>query len=527
MAATPDSIAVVAGREQLSYAGLDERTRRLAAVLRQSGVGAETVVGVMIDRSVDLLVAIVATLRAGGAFLPLDASLPAARLAVMVEDARPVLILAGDEHLALAASLAPARHPRGSTKGIDSGAHEPPRLHPLGLAYVLFTSGTTGRPKGVGNTHGALANRIGWMQRAYALSGRDRILQKTPASFDVSVWEFLWPLTVGACAVMARPGGHRDLPYLNRIIRAAAITRLHFVPSMLDAFLQEGIERPVPSLRQVIVSGEALTVGLAARTGTALPAVALDNLYGPTEAAIDVTAHHVAGGDDPVPIGREIDGIIMRVVDRRSRARRDGEQGELGITGVGLARGYLRRPDLTAASFLPDRDSVVPGGRMYRTGDLGIRRSDGALLYRGRLDHQVKLNGQRIELLEVEAAVAHSAQGAACAVVVAAIGGAQALVAHVVVDDEVTQAVHDAWLASPGAAAHAASGSSAVGRLEAERRTSALPVDALIVGWDEGAIVPDRLVPDTARQRARHRAVRHGAPLPVCRFPGPRAGRGS
>ncbi|HSN86309.1 MAG TPA: amino acid adenylation domain-containing protein, partial [Thermoanaerobaculia bacterium] len=276
------------------------------------------------------------------------------------------------------------------------------------LAYVIFTSGSTGTPKGAMNTHAAIANRILWMQDAYRLDETDRVLQKTPSTFDVSVWEFFWPLTVGARLVVARPEGHRDPSYLLGTILAEGITVLHFVPSMLQIFLGEpGIERAA-GVRQVMASGEALPADLARRFFEHLPGARLHNLYGPTEAAVDVTAWTCEPGSPEavVPIGRPIANLEIRVLDRLQRPVPVGAPGELCIGGAGVARGYLGQPGLTAERFVPDPEPRPPGGRLYRTGDLSRWRPDGRLEYLGRLDHQVKIRGMRIEPGEIETALA-------------------------------------------------------------------------------------------------------------------------
>ncbi|MFD0547749.1 amino acid adenylation domain-containing protein [Streptomyces rectiviolaceus] len=275
------------------------------------------------------------------------------------------------------------------------------------LAYVIFTSGSTGRPKGVMNVHAALRNRLLWMQDAYGLDASDRVLQKTPFSFDVSVWEFFWPLMTGAALVMARPDGHRDSAYLADTIATERITTIHFVPSMLQLFLSEPPGRSA-GLRRVFCSGEELSRDLHDRF-LGLHTAELHNLYGPTEAAIDVTAWHCRPQDDPrpVPIGHPIANIRMYVLDRHDRPVPAGVAGELCIGGRGLARGYLDRPELTAERFTDD--PFVPGARIYRTGDLARHRTDGALEFLGRLDHQVKLRGQRLELGEIEAVLTRHA----------------------------------------------------------------------------------------------------------------------
>ncbi|MEV0125238.1 amino acid adenylation domain-containing protein [Streptomyces sp. NPDC050703] len=407
---TPGAEAVRYAGASLTYAELNGRANRLAHLLRGRGVGRDVLVGVAMERSLDLVVALLAVLKAGGAYVPLDTALPPARLAAIVEDARPPVVLTHegpDGRLPglgcpvlrmeeLAGELA-AHSPDDPDAGVDGDD----------LAYVIFTSGSTGRPKGVMNVHSALRNRLLWMQDAYGLDARDRVLQKTPFSFDVSVWEFFWPLMSGAVLVMARPGGHRDSGYLADTIAAERITTIHFVPSMLRLFLSEPPERSA-SLRRVFCSGEELSRDLHDRF-LALHTAELHNLYGPTEAAIDVTAWHCRPQDDPrpVPIGRPIANTRMYVLDRHDRPVPAGVAGELCIGGQGLARGYLGRPDLTAERFTDD--PFVPGARIYRTGDLARHRADGALEFLGRLDHQVKLRGQRLELGEIEAVLTRHA----------------------------------------------------------------------------------------------------------------------
>jgi amino acid adenylation domain-containing protein len=287
-------------------------------------------------------------------------------------------------------------------------------LGEAGLAYAIYTSGSTGRPKGAMVPHAGIVNRLLWMQRAYGLTPADRVLQKTPYSFDVSVWELFWPLIVGARLVMARPGGHRDPAYLAAAIARERITTVHFVPSMLQAFLDQPALGPLPSLARVLCSGEALSETLRVRFHERLPAPAsteLHNLYGPTEASVDVTAW----ASDPrarlasVPIGRPISNVRLHVLDREGGPVPPGIPGELCIAGIALARGYHARPSLTAERFVPDPFSPEPGGRLYRTGDLSrwmVSGGDGNLEFMGRIDHQVKIRGFRVELEEVETALA-------------------------------------------------------------------------------------------------------------------------
>ncbi|MBP5133471.1 amino acid adenylation domain-containing protein, partial [Pseudomonas protegens] len=275
------------------------------------------------------------------------------------------------------------------------------------LAYVIYTSGSTGQPKGAMNEHRAVVNRLLWMQAQYRLGTEDAVLQKTPFSFDVSVWEFFWPLFTGARLVMARPDGHKDPAYLRQVIRDERISTLHFVPSMLDVFLAYGDTRECAGLRQVMCSGEALPGSLVRRFKQQLPQVALHNLYGPTEAAVDVTAWDCSGplADTPdhTPIGKPIANTCIYLLDAQMQPVPLGVVGELYIGGVQVARGYLNREQLSAERFLKDPFSQEPGARLYRTGDLGRYQADGTIEYLGRNDDQVKIRGLRIELGEIQA----------------------------------------------------------------------------------------------------------------------------
>jgi amino acid adenylation domain-containing protein len=313
---------------------------------------------------------------------------------------------------------------------------------PDNLAYVIYTSGSTGRPKGVMNSHRGIVNRIGWMQQAYSLTPSDRVLQKTPFGFDVSVWEFFWPLSFGAELVIAAPGGHQDPAYLAELIEQSGVSIIHFVPSMLQAFLEAADVGRCTSLRDTICSGEALAVETQNRFLKLLPTSNLHNLYGPTEAAVDVSAWacRVDSTATAVPIGAPISNIALYVLDHRLEPVPVGVAGELYIGGVGLARGYLGRPALSAERFVPS--PFGSGERLYRTGDLVRWRSDGVLDYLGRLDHQVKLRGFRIELGEIEAALASHAAVEQAAVVVREDGGDRKLVAYVALRDQA--ASHDA-----------------------------------------------------------------------------------
>ncbi|MBF8742607.1 non-ribosomal peptide synthetase, partial [Pseudomonas guariconensis] len=402
-ATQPQAPALTFAGRQLDYAELNARANQLAHLLIARGVGPDVLVGIAAERSLDMVVGLLAILKAGGAYVPLDPEYPRERLAYMLEDSGVKLLLTQRR---LLADL--------PVEGVDcllldelqlgaQSTHNPDvAVDGEGLAYVIYTSGSTGKPKGAGNRHAALVNRLCWMQEAYRLTAADTVLQKTPFSFDVSVWEFFWPLMEGARLVLAAPGDHRDPARLVELIEAEAVSTLHFVPSMLQAFLQDpGVER-CRSLRRIVCSGEALPVDAQQQVLARLPWAGLYNLYGPTEAAIDVTHWTcVDEGRDSVPIGRPIANLACHVLDASLEPVPAGVLGELYLAGTGLARGYHRRPGLTAERFVAN--PFVAGERMYRTGDLARYRPDGVIEYAGRLDHQVKLRGLRIELGEIEA----------------------------------------------------------------------------------------------------------------------------
>ncbi|MBS2962969.1 amino acid adenylation domain-containing protein [Actinocrinis puniceicyclus] len=437
---TPQAEAVRFEGSAVSYGRLNERANRLAHRLRRLGVNRDTVVGVCMHRSTQMVVSLLAVLKAGGAYLPLDPDLPRARLQHMLAEAkvpvlltqRAVLDAPPAEHCAalcveeLEAELSgePVADPGVPVDGED-------------LAYVIYTSGSTGAPKGVMNVHAAIRNRLLWMQDAYRLGPGDRVLQKTPYSFDVSVWEFFWPLMTGATLVVARPDGHRDPRYLAQTIRAEGITTVHFVPSMLQAFLSAPDVEQCTNLRRVICSGEALPRELQELFFSRCDAE-LHNLYGPTEAAIDVTAWACRRDGDPrpVPIGHPIANTLIRVLDRRLQPVPIGVPGELHIGGRNLARGYLGKPGLTAERFIADPLDRSPGARLYKTGDLARLREDGALEYLGRLDHQVKLRGFRIEPGEIESVLRQHPRVREALVMPHGASPQQRLVAYLTADDQ-------------------------------------------------------------------------------------------
>jgi amino acid adenylation domain-containing protein len=407
---TPDAAAVWYEERSLTYAELNRKANQIAHRLRSLGVGTESLVGICMERSFALVASLLGVLKAGAAYVPFDPSYPPERLNFLVQDADVPVLLVQDS-LDVNFSSARMRTIRidaecSSVKN-KSAANPSIPVSLDNLAYVIYTSGSTGNPKGAMNSHRAICNRLQWMQARYQLVPDDRVLQKTPFSFDVSVWEFFWPLMTGASLVLARPDGHRDSQYLRDLINQRSITTVHFVPSMLAVFLDEpGIESCV-SLRRVIASGEALPRALVRRFFSRLD-TELHNLYGPTEAAVDVTSFACSRHErrPSIPIGTHIANVQTYVLDLHFELSPIGVVGELYIGGVGVGRGYHRRPGLTAERFLPDPFSSEPGARMYKTGDLVRYLPDENIEFLGRNDHQVKIRGFRIELGEIEAALA-------------------------------------------------------------------------------------------------------------------------
>ncbi|MBX3361749.1 MAG: amino acid adenylation domain-containing protein, partial [Phycisphaeraceae bacterium] len=434
----PDAPALVFDGRVVSYAELDGLAWGIARKLRSLGVKPGTLVGVCVDRSVELVAALVGVSYSGGAYVPLDPGYPADRLVGMCQDAKmPVVLTRGDELSRAGAAFQSV--PGGvQVVRLDDGPHVTPS-EPLELvgteddpAYVIFTSGSTGRPKGAMNAHKGIVNRLFWMQEAYQLDGRDRVMQKTPYSFDVSVWEFFWPLITGASIVVAKPEGHRDSAYLVDLIKRERVTTMHFVPSMLRVFLEERGLESCDSLRRVVCSGEALPTDLVDRFFTRIPHAKLANLYGPTEAAVDVTSWECRPNQPIVPIGKPIANTRMYVLDQELRPLPVGVPGELYIGGVQVGMGYVSRPELTAERFVQDPHNQ-PHGRMYKTGDLGRWLPDGSIEYLGRIDDQVKIRGFRIELGEIEQVLSKQ-PGVKDAVVLARedVPGTKRLVAYVV-----------------------------------------------------------------------------------------------
>ncbi|MCA1634100.1 MAG: amino acid adenylation domain-containing protein, partial [Acidobacteria bacterium] len=432
-ARTPDAVAVTFNGTELKYRELEARANQLARHLRTLGVGPEARAGVCMQRSIEMVVALLGVLKAGAAYVPLDPEYPRERLDFMLEDSQVSVLLTQQ---ALLDTLSPQT---ARVVALDSDWHviseqsgdalrlEMSAEHP---AYVIYTSGSTGRPKGVVITHRAISNHMLWMSDEMPLDAEDRVLQKTPLSFDASVWEFYAPLLCGAQLVMAPPGAHRDSAALVRHMREESVTVVQVVPSMLRLLVEEEEIAECESLRRVCVGGEALSAELVKRFRERVDAE-LYNLYGPTEATIDASSWR-ADGTERVTIGRPVSNVRMYVVDESLNPVPVGVAGELLIGGDGLARGYLNRPGLTAEKFTPNPFGEVGGGRLYRTGDLVRYLAGGELEYLGRIDHQVKVRGFRIELGEIESALEADERVRQAVVVARQEGGESRLVAYVV-----------------------------------------------------------------------------------------------
>ncbi len=413
---TPDGVALIGEQETLTYGEFNRRANRLAHWLVEQGAGPERLVAVKIPRSVDLMVAIYAVVKAGAAYLPIDTELPEDRVARVLDSAKPLLVLDADLP---DVSGYPETNPQRA-------------LSPDHAAYVIYTSGSTGRPKGVQVAHRAILNRLKWGLAHFDVTAEDRVLLSTTASFDVSVPEIFAPLQIGAAVVIARPDGRRDPAYLADLIQRERVTGADFVPSLLEAFVNEPSAKECTSLRWIEVAGEAFPPALANRVVEVLPGCGVHNLYGPTEASVEVTAYQHVPGADRVPIGAPVWNTQVYVLDEALRPVAPGVTGELYLAGTGLARGYLGQTELTANRFVACPFGE-PGTRMYRTGDVVRWNQEGQVEYIGRSDFQVKLRGFRIELGEIETALAkHPDVDGAVALVREDRPGDQRLVAYVV-----------------------------------------------------------------------------------------------
>ena len=412
--ANPDRCALVFRDQKITYAELNARSNMIAHWLRESGAANGSLIGVCMERSFEMVLALLGILKAGCAYVPYDPELPAARINMMLEDSQPFCVIT---HATVRQALADCAVKLLVLDSICAAIADQRTSNPLlrvessDAIYAIYTSGSTGVPKAAVNTHAAVANRILWMQDRYQLQPGDRVLQKTPFSFDVSVWEFFWPIVCGATLVIAEPGGHRDPAYLAGIIAAERITTIHFVPSMLREFLELSNLQRCRSLQRVFSSGEALPADLRRnfylRCGASGVFAQLHNLYGPTEAAVDVTAWDCSPEPSgaTVPIGRPIANVAAYILDQHLAPVPVGVAGELYIGGIAVARGYLNRPELTRERFIPDPFDRSPDARLYKTGDRARFLADGNIEYLGRIDNQVKLRGFRIELGEIESTI--------------------------------------------------------------------------------------------------------------------------
>ncbi|MGB3401304.1 MAG: amino acid adenylation domain-containing protein [Microcoleaceae cyanobacterium] len=437
---TPDSIALNFEGKTLTYRQLNQRANQLAHYLIKLGVTPDTLVGICVERSLEMVIGLLGILKAGGAYVPIDPNYPQDRISYLLDNSQVTILLTQNQLLPTLPEYNELTVCLDSDwDKITTESDKNPRVELTSnhLIYVIYTSGSTGKPKGTLNTHKGVVNRILWMQDEYQLTQNDKVLQKTPFSFDVSGWEFWWPLMTGAQLIIAKPEGHKDPNYLAELINQQQITTLHFVPSMLQIFLEYAEVKSCQSLRQVFCSGEALSVALQNRFFEYFEAE-LHNLYGPTEAAIDVTFWRCQPGVEQftVPIGRPVANTQTYILNSDLQPVPIGVAGELYIGGVQLARGYLNRPELTAERFIqnpfippqspipplspiPPQSPLSKGGkeskggkgskggnqphsRLYKTGDLARYRPDGNIEYLGRLDHQVKIRGNRIELGEIE-----------------------------------------------------------------------------------------------------------------------------
>ncbi|MBO6893442.1 MAG: amino acid adenylation domain-containing protein [Roseibium sp.] len=436
---TPDHPALIFKEQVLSYAEFNARVNRLARQLREKGVGRDKFVALFMDRSLEMVIGLWAAIKAGGAYVPLNTEDPSGRLTEIIEDCKPVAVLTQDhlrdkietdvsEVIVLPEGGDVDPGADGSDLGIEIGAND--------LAYMIYTSGSTGKPKGVVVEHEAIHNRVVWMHEEYDLEPQDRVLQKTPYTFDVSVWEFLWPFAVGSTLVVAIPGGHMSIRYLQREISQSGVTHLHFVPSMLRLFLLARSLKELP-IKKLFCSGEALGFDLVQSFyEKASDQAEVHNLYGPTEAAVDVSyfACPRNPSDKTIPIGKPVTNTGLYVLDEYDQPVPVGVPGELHIGGTQLARGYWNREDLTSERFIPCPVEDAPHRRLYRTGDLAYFRTDGEIIYLGRNDFQVKISGVRIELGEIEAAIRTVSAVRDVVVVAEEADGQKSLVAYVVAD---------------------------------------------------------------------------------------------
>lgn len=439
----PNATAVIYEDQKLTYGELNQKADQIARRLKAMGVGPESLVGVSMERSVEMVLAIFGILKAGGAYVPLDPTYPKDRLAFMAADAGVKAILTDSSVLqqldtinvtTLCLDKELETFIAGDNDSLTSGDDQQSAVAVENIAYVIYTSGSTGKPKGVMTPHEAVTNMILWMQATYEMTPADRLLQKTALTFDASAWEFFWPLVTGATLVVARPYAEKDGDYMVKTLQEQGVTVLQLVPSLLKMLVeQEGFEN-CRSLRHVFCGGEALPAAVCERFFERLPQAQLTNVYGPTETTMHVTVWECRKDtlEHVVPIGRPVGNTQAYILDENMQPVPIGVPGELCIGGVQVARGYLNRPELTAERFISDPFSQQQGRKLYRTGDLTRFRPDGGIEFRGRIDHQVKIRGYRIELGEIESALRqHSAISDVLVIAREDVPGDKRLVAYV------------------------------------------------------------------------------------------------
>ncbi len=439
---TPEAIAVIYEGEEVIYQELNRRANQLANYLRRRGVDGESVVGICVERSVEMVVGMLGILKAGGAYLPLDPQYPKERLSLMIEDAGVNLVLAHDRVLeSLPDYKAEIVYVAADSQAISLESEENPSTlaEPGNLAYLIYTSGSTGRPKGVMVSHRSVCTFLQWIADEFPLNVSDRVLAKYSISFDASIAEIFYPLITGAGIVVVKPGGQRDVDYLIDLIKRHRVTAIDVVPTLLQAFVDDKALMECDSIRRIICGGEALTEELRKLVCEQMGQVELVNQYGPTETAIG-SMSFVCNGTvygSSVPIGRPVANTEVYILDKMMNPAPIGSAGEIYIGGEGVTWGYINRPDLTAEKFLPDAFSRREGGRLYRTGDLGRYLANGDIEFLGRVDDQVKVRGFRIELGEIESALAsHTRVRETVVLVREEEAGEKQLVAYLVVDQE-------------------------------------------------------------------------------------------
>lgn len=444
VARNPDHPALIFKDETVSFGEFNSRVNRLARQLVEAGVEKDEFVCICMERSIELVVAIWATIKAGGAYVPLNTDDPISRISEIIDDCKPKAVLT-QAHLA---DCLPAS---AKATVIDNGAEQTEewidddlevKPDPNALAYMIYTSGSTGKPKGVTVEHEAIHNRVVWMHEEYGLEPEDRILQKTPYTFDVSVWEFFWSFAVGSTLVVAEPNGHVAMRYLHALMDEHKVTHLHFVPSVLRLFLMfPGLDK-LP-IKKLFCSGEALGFdSVETFYEKANPTAEVHNLYGPTEAAVDVSYFHCPRNpsDRNIPIGKPVSNTGLYVLDENHQPLPVGVPGELHIGGLQLARGYWARKELTKERFVITTTSDIRHKRLYKTGDLAFFRKDGEIVYMGRNDFQVKVNGVRMELGEIESVIRSDENIEDVVVVAEDVAGNKSLVAYVVSSEPNEQA---------------------------------------------------------------------------------------